>query len=134
MNVQLTDSAVAEYQDVADKWSAMIANRDVAILSELFYDDAEIWHSSDQKNMNMQDITQAVGGVFSVFKELGLKNINRSFLEEGFVQRHVIVGTHVSGAELNLAACVFVTVKNGRISRLEEYIDPSPLAAILSSK
>ena len=132
MNTQVNQSVNAEYQEVAEKWCSILTKRDAAILSEIFYEDAEVWHSYDQKTMTMQEITEAVDVVFSAFKEMGLKNIQRSFIENGFVQRHNIVGTHVNGAPLNVAACVFVTVKDGKISRLEEYIDPAPLLAILS--
>lgn len=131
MHTQANQSANAEYQEVAEKWCSLLANKDSAILREIYHENAETWHNYDRKNMTMQEITELVGVIFSTFKEMSFQNIQRSFIENGFVQRHDIVGTHVNGAPLNIAACVFVTVKDGKISRLEEYIDPAPLLAVL---
>lgn len=41
----------------------------------------------------------------------------------GFVHQHVLHGTRAAGEECTMAACCVCFVENGRITRLEEYMD-----------
>ncbi len=48
----------------------------------------------------------------------------------GFVHTHRITGTRADGAVVSLLACAIVTVEEGRVVRIEEYLDSRQLAAI----
>jgi ketosteroid isomerase-like protein len=41
------------------------------------------------------------------------------------VQQHVLTGKRKTGEAFSMPACLVVQVKDGRISRLEEYLDPA---------
>jgi ketosteroid isomerase-like protein len=47
------------------------------------------------------------------------------------VQRHVLRGTAPDGTELAMAACIWVAVEDGRVVRMDEYLDPAGVAALL---
>lgn len=132
MSTQSVLSNNSEYQEIAEKWSSLLPNKDAEIISEIYHEDAETWHNYDRKNMSMEEISELVQVIFRSFENIGFTNIKRSITETGFVQQHDIVGTHVNGATLNVAACVVVTINDGKISRLEEYIDPAPVFSVLS--
>ena len=47
----------------------------------------------------------------------------------GFVQQHVLRGTRVQdGVRVHLPACIVCAVKDGRITRLDEYFDSARVA------
>jgi ketosteroid isomerase-like protein len=46
----------------------------------------------------------------------------------GFVHQHVLSGTRKDGARLSLPACLVCEVKDGRITRLDEYFDSARVA------
>lgn len=130
MNTQV--NLPAEHLELAEKMSSFAADKNIAVVREIYHDNAEIWHNYDNKNLTVQEVVELVEVIFSSFSELAFKNIRRFALKNGFMQQHEIVGTHINGKSLNVPACVIVTVKADKISRLEEYIDPAPLFAMLS--
>jgi len=63
---------------------------------------------------------------------LGLRHddVRRQRTEHGFVQQHVLRATTPSGAELSVPACIVVTIRDGKVTRLDEYIDPTPFGVL----
>ena len=58
--------------------------------------------------------------------------VRREILADGFMQQHVLEGVLADGQPFAMPACVVVQAKDGRITRLDEYLDPAagaPLAA-----
>jgi hypothetical protein len=63
--------------------------------------------------------------------------IQRDPLPGGYVQRHVLRAHLADGTQLEIAACLFVTVAGGRITRIEEYADTrasDPLRALAAAQ
>ncbi|MEZ5144071.1 MAG: nuclear transport factor 2 family protein [Acidimicrobiales bacterium] len=54
----------------------------------------------------------------------------RILLPDGFVQQHVLHATAADGSEVAMPACVLATGTDGRITRIDEYLDPSQIAAL----
>lgn len=54
----------------------------------------------------------------------------RILLPDGFVQQHVLRATAADGTEVAMPACLVVTVADGRIHRIEEYLDPNHVAPL----
>jgi uncharacterized protein len=63
----------------------------------------------------------------------GLKytEIQRSAIDDGFVQRHVLVVTNRAGRRVEVPACIVATVHEGHITRLDEYLDSAAVAAFV---
>lgn len=58
-------------------------------------------------------------------------NVRRVIGEHAVVEEHDVVATAPNGDELRLFACVVVRVDDdGRITSMDEYADPTPLAAL----
>jgi ketosteroid isomerase-like protein len=47
--------------------------------------------------------------------------------EGGFVEQHLLRGKLADGREVSLAACIVCKVRDGRITRLDEYFDSAEL-------
>ncbi len=49
----------------------------------------------------------------------------RELIPGGFLQEHVLHGTAPDGSAVAMPACLVVTVADGRITRINEYLDPA---------
>jgi ketosteroid isomerase-like protein len=56
----------------------------------------------------------------------------REALKDGFVQQHILEATLPDGTRWEMPACVVVRMKDGVITRLDEYIDSAHANAIRS--
>ena len=88
--------------------------------------DAGIWH-------NFDDVTQTVDQNMALLEWMKTKATERRYeitrleqIEGGYLQQHVLHLTTRSGEKLKMHACVVVTVRDGSIARIEEYLDPAP--------
>ena len=62
--------------------------------------------------------------------DLRMDAVRRRGVPGGFVEQHVLAGTMPDGAPLRVVGCFLGTVEDGRIARLEEYVDGSQAAAL----
>lgn len=68
--------------------------------------------------------------------DLRMDAVRRRGVPGGFVEQHVLAGTMPSGDTLRVVGCFLGTVADGRITRLEEYVDggqAGALSALLKS-
>lgn len=123
----MSDSAIA----AVDALGKAIHDRDAALLRTLYADDIAVWHASTNAE---QDKAQNIGlleAVFAVTSELEYVNIRRQPIAGGVVQQHSLVGRFADGTEMPaLHACLFIWVRDGQISRIEEYFDSAAFAEL----
>lgn len=116
--------------ELADRLFAAIQEGDVAAVAALYANDAVIWHNFDgieqSRDANLAVLTWMTRNV----DKLRYEDIDRHDIEGGFVQQHVLRGTTKAGAELEVPSCLIVHVDGGRITRIDEYLDPAHLRAL----
>jgi ketosteroid isomerase-like protein len=56
--------------------------------------------------------------------------VRREALPDGFMQQHVLEATLPDGTKWAMDACVVCRVKDGVITRLDEYLDSAKSAAL----
>ena len=116
--------------DVAERlFGAIMAGKPAAV-RELYRDDFAIWHNHDgatqTKEENLRLLEWMVGNVRGIRYE----EVRRFRIERGFVQQHVLRGTAPGGRELEVPACMVVTVEDGLITRIDEYFDSKHVAPL----
>ncbi|HEX2902641.1 MAG TPA: nuclear transport factor 2 family protein [Jatrophihabitans sp.] len=113
-HVQLLDRiiAAAEAGDASD-------------LVNIYAEDAVIWHNHDGKQTSVAQNSKLLESMASWVADRRYTDRRIHVFDGGVVQQHVLRGTHrASGEELAMDACVVVLVnEQGRITRLDEYID-----------
>ncbi|HZC10769.1 MAG TPA: hypothetical protein VE485_12185, partial [Mycobacterium sp.] len=62
-------------------------------------------------------------------RSMAYEKVRRHYFGHGWVQQHTVTSETQSGQTWEAEACVVFTVVDGRIQRLEEYIDPTQFAA-----
>lgn len=125
------------YEEIAALLLASIEAGDVDTLRRIYAPDARIWNGGEGAEQTVEENLRTLRWLARNVRDLRYEEIRRDPLPAGYVQRHVLRGTLLDGTPIELAACLFVTVTNGRITRIEEYADSratDPLRAYASAQ
>lgn len=120
-----------EAMEVAERLFKAIERGDVGAVRGIYAPDAKIWHNIDGVEQSIDQNLAVLAWVVSNIAEVSYTDVRRSPTATGFVQQHVMRGRlKSSGREIALPACIVCTVKGGRITRLDEYLDSAQTAAL----
>ena len=119
-----------DIEQLASRFFQALERGDVAAVGECYAPDATIWHNYDQLEQARDANLRVLRWVVDNVAALRYEDVRRVVLDDGFVQQHVLRGTAPNGTPLEVPAMMRVTVANGRITRLEEYLDTAQVAAL----
>lgn len=111
-----------EMNELADRLVSAIMAGDTDGVRAVYAPDAEIWHNFDERNQTVDENLLTLADLHSRASGLAYTEIRRFLAPDGFVQQHVLVG-EAKGGPLHLPAIIRFWVANGRVTRLEEYLD-----------
>lgn len=102
---------------------------DIDTLVACYAPDAKIWHNTDQAEQTPEDNRKTLAGMVTRISDRLYDNRRVDVFAGGFVQQHILRGTRIhDGVRLQLPACIVCLVKDGRITRLDEYFDSAHVA------
>jgi uncharacterized protein len=116
--------------DLADRFFAAIQAGDLERVSDMYRDDAVVWHNYDQAEQTKEDNLKVLGWLVDHTSGLRYEEVRRQATSDGFLQQHVL-RTEYRGSPLEVPACIVATVTEGRVARIDEYLDSSQIAALL---
>jgi ketosteroid isomerase-like protein len=122
---------VSDALAVADRLFAAIEVGEVDAVRELYDPAVEVWHNTDRAAQGREENLATLDWVVRNLQGLRYTDVRRSATDDGFVQRHVLVATNRAGRRVEVPACVVATVRGGRITRLDEYLDSAAVAAMM---
>ncbi len=108
--------------DIADRLLAAITAGDADAVRAIYAIDARIWHNFDQRDQTVDENLATLVDLHRRAANLRYTEIRRFPSPGGFVQQHVLTGDAKGGA-LRIPAMIRFWVVDGRIARLEEYLD-----------
>ena len=117
---------------LAERFFAAIPKGDLETVRAIYAPDAVIWHNYDQLEQTAEQNLAVLAWVVKNVAELRYEDVRRFPTPNGFVQQHVLRGTAPDGAKLDVPACIACTVVDGRITRLDEYLDTAQIAPLLA--
>ena len=119
-----------EIDALATRFFDAVQAGDIDTVASLYADDAVIWHNYDQVEQT-KDAEPAHARATSPppWCPRSYDDIRRVVLDDGFVQQHVLRGTAPGGA-LEVPAMLRVWVRDGQITRLDEYLDTAQVAVL----
>ena len=123
---------MSDVNELAERFFAAIEAGDIAAVRELYAPDAEIWHNTDGLVQSPDDNARTLGWITTNLRDVSYTKVKRSATEDGFVQQHVLVATNRAGERIEVPACIVTTVRDGRIARLDEYLDSACVTAIMA--
>jgi len=100
-------------------------------VAELYADDVEVWHNFSDAVQDKTANLAVLTGLCESVAEIHYDVTERQELDGGRVlQRHVLRCGTGDGREVRIPACIFVTVRDGKIRRIDEYLDTAQANAL----
>ena len=113
----------AEILAFAEHFVMSIQRGDTAAVRACYAPHAKIWHNTDHIEQTVDKNIELVKWLHRTLTNVRYRILTRVALPNGFLQTHVLEGTRKDGSAFNLDACVIITMKDGKITRLDEYLD-----------
>jgi ketosteroid isomerase-like protein len=115
---------------LAKRFFDFVEQGDIDGLVACYAPDAEIWHNTDGQIQGQADNAAVLKGFVARIHDRVYGDRRLEVFPGGFVQQHLLSGVRAAdGGHVSLAACIVCQVKDGRITRLDEYFDSAGVAA-----
>lgn len=117
--------------DVAERFFKAVEAGDLEAVRAIYAPDAVIWHNHDRQEQTVEENLRVLRWVARNLTGRRYNVRRRVAIPGGFMQQHVLEG-QTAGGPFTMPACIVCEVRDGRITRLEEYLD-SAHAGLLRS-
>jgi uncharacterized protein len=117
----------------AERFMAALNGTDAARVRTFYTDDATCWHNFDDVDQTIEDNMKLFEWMVRKAPQRHYRILRRDLVPGGWFQQHVLEAKLPNGKELKLLACCVITLRDGLIQRVEEYVDPAQ-AAVLREK
>jgi uncharacterized protein len=121
-------------EELVVRFFAALEDGDIAALREIYAPDAVIWHNDDLIEQPVDENLKVLQGLHRAVSGLHYEIIRRVPAPDGVLQQHVLRGRLDNGAEVELHAAMYLQVRDGHITRIEEYLDSGKRAAIKAAR
>ena len=122
---------MSEHLELAERLFKAIEAGDIDGVREIYAPDAEIWHNTDDGVQSRDENLRTLTWITTNLGDMAYTQVRRAATEDGFVQQHVLTLTNRAGQHVEVPACIVVRIADGRITRLDEYIDSAVLPQIM---
>jgi ketosteroid isomerase-like protein len=117
-----------EMNMLADRLTRAYEQNDTDAITACYAPDARIWHNIDGAEQTVDEQLAAMHWLNEQLSNLKYEIVSRHSFDGGYVQQYVVHGTLANGGEaFRMPLCMTVTVRGGRITRLDEYLDSAHL-------
>ncbi len=115
---------------IAARLFAAIEAGDVDTVGQLYAPEARIWHNHDGATQTVEENLRVLAWLGRHLPGLRYDEVRRAATVDGFVQQHVLRARSPGGVEVEVPACIVATCADGRITRLDEYLDSVHVARL----
>lgn len=121
-------------EQVVDRFFAAIEAGAIDEVREMYAPDAVIWHNDDLVEQRVEDNLKVLAGLHRAVSGIRYEIVRRAALPDGVLQQHVLHGRFPDGSELALHCAMYLQVRGGHITRIEEYLDSAARVAIRKAR
>ena len=115
-------AAVAAADAVLD----VLRSGDPSAADQVLAPGAVLWHNDGTGEVSATEGFAAVAGLHARVAGLRVEVVAAAQLEDGAVIRYEVTGrVRDTGTGLTARNCIFVTVSDGLVTRIDEYVDPT---------
>jgi len=125
---------VSSSEDVVIRFFTALEAGDIRTLRQIYAPDALIWHNDDLLEQSVDDNLIVLQGLHRAVSGLHYDVIRRAAVADGVLQQHVLRGTLADGTAVELHAAMYLRVRDGHVTRIEEYLDSGKRAAIRKAR
>lgn len=122
-----------DYVDLAQRFVAAIQAGDAAAVRAFYAPDAKIWHNIDDVEQTVDQNLKSLAWFVRTLPDRIYRVQRIAPLPDGFLQQHVLEATLPNGERWAMDACVVVRIENGKIVRLDEYLDSAKTAQLVAA-
>ena len=120
--------AESDTRALAKRFFDAVEGGDIDALRGCYAPDAVIWHNTDDLEQSVEDNVATLKAFVQRITGRVYANRRLEVFGGGFVQRHELRGVRADGVAVRLTACIVCAVREGRITRLDEYFDSAQVA------
>lgn len=113
---------------LAQRFFDAVEAGDIDAVGACYADDVVIWHNTDGLNNTKAENLQTLAGFAKHISDRRYTERRVSVFDGGFVQQHVLLGVRPDGEHVSLPCAIICAVKDGVITRLDEYFDSAHVA------
>jgi uncharacterized protein len=121
-------------EDTVIRFFAAIEAGDIDMVRAIYAPDALIWHNDDLIEQPVDENLKVLAGLHKAVSGLRYEVIRRAPAADGVIQQHVLRGTLPNGQEVSLHAAMYLQVKDGHVTRIEEYLDSAKRSSIRAAR
>lgn len=114
---------------LAKRFFDAIEQGDVATVTDCYDPKVEIWHNFDEIVQTREENLETLKGMIGRLSDRLYDERQVETFPGGFVQQHVLRATRKDGLRVHLPAALVVRIRDGKIVRLDEYLDTAQVAA-----
>ena len=126
--------APAHQEEVVVRFFAALEAGDIATLRAIYAPDAVIWHNDDLLEQPVEDNLKVLQGLHRAVSGLRYDVVRRVPAADGILQQHVLRGNLPDGTEVELHAAMYLQVRDGHVTRIEEYLDSAKRSSIRAAR
>jgi ketosteroid isomerase-like protein len=130
----MSGEGIVMSEELVVRFFAALEDGDIDALREIYAPDAVIWRGDDLIEQPVEENLKVLQGLHRAVSGLHYDIIRRVPASDGVLQQHVLRGRLGNGAEVELHAAMYLQVRDGRITRIEEYLDSGKRAAIKAAR
>ncbi|QTN18300.1 nuclear transport factor 2 family protein [Brevundimonas sp. AJA228-03] len=123
-----------DIHEFSDRFSAALGRGDSESARTFYAPDARIWHNFDDHEQSVEENLKTLAWMHRKLPVRKYNILRREILHDGWIQQHVLEATLPDGRLFRMAACCVVRMKDGLITRLDEYLDPAQAAVLKDIK
>jgi uncharacterized protein len=121
-------------EELVRRFFAALEAGDIDTVREIYAPDAFIWHNDDLTEQPVEDNLKVLRGLHRVISDLHYEIVRRVPAPDGVLQQHVVRGRLPDGSDIALHAAMYLQVRDGHITRVEEYMDSAQLSSIRAAR
>jgi uncharacterized protein len=120
--------------EVVTRFFAAIEAGDIETVRSMYSPDALIWHNDDLVEQPVEDNLKVLAGLHKAVSGLHYEIVRRVPAQDGVLQQHVLRGTLANGQPVELHAAMYLQVRDGHVTRIEEYLDSANRSTIRKAR
>jgi len=120
--------------EVVERFFAALEAGDIDAVRAIYAPDAVIWHNDDLIEQPVEENLKVLTGLHKAVSGLRYEIVRRVPSDDGVIQQHILRGTLPGGQQVSLHAAMYLQVKDGRVTRIEEYLDSAKRSSIRAAR
>jgi uncharacterized protein len=121
-------------EEIVVRFFAALEAGDIETLREIYAPDAVIWHNDDLIEQPVADNLRVLAGLHRAVSGLHYDIVRRVPAPDGVLQQHVLRGRLADGTDVALHAAMYLQVRDGHVTRIEEYLDSAQRSSIRAAR